>query len=210
MAAMSLYLSFSAKPARGASMRKRPARQSISPRTRPPGRRCWPSRARNSSTSPGRCRAFASANEIAQETGGGAPYRIVVVSRRGGRGHDDIGTAACHPADRARNRQSADRHADRTGRRRRSRRAQGGADRSLGSAARRHPSAASPRCAPAPFCLAEAGLLAGRRATTHWKSQPVCSSNIRTSRSIPIRSISATGEFGHRPASPPASISASL
>ncbi len=47
----------------------------------------------------GPVQAFASANEIAQETGGGAPYRMVVVSRRGGPVTTTSGLPLVTPAD---------------------------------------------------------------------------------------------------------------
>ena len=66
----------------------------------------------------GPVQAFASANEIAQETGGGAPYRMVVVSRRGGPVTTTSGLPlVTQPMARAIGK-SPDRHADRTGRRR--------------------------------------------------------------------------------------------
>lgn len=116
----------------------------------------------------GPLQAFASANEIAHD-GGGAPYRIVVVSRAGGAVCTSAGLPlVTRPIGSAGGKAQIDTLVVPGG--------PGVHDalkdgytvawvRRQSSAARRVASV----CTGA-FLLAEAGLLAGRRATTHWKS----------------------------------------
>ena len=116
----------------------------------------------------GPVQAFASANEIAQETGG-APYRMVVVSRRGGPVTTTSGLPlVTQPMARAIGKSQIDTLI-----------VPGGAG--IHDTLRDGPTVAWVRrqalsvrriasvCTGA-FLLAEAGLLTGRRATTHWKS----------------------------------------
>jgi transcriptional regulator GlxA family with amidase domain len=118
----------------------------------------------------GPVQAFASANEIAQETGGAAaPYRVVVVSRRGGAVTTTSGLPlVTEPMARAIGKSQIDTLI-----------VPGGAG--IHDALKEGPTVAWVRrqaltvrriasvCTGA-FLLAEAGLLTGRRATTHWKS----------------------------------------
>lgn len=118
----------------------------------------------------GPVQAFASANEIAQETGSGTPYRIVVVSRRGGPVTTTSGLPlVTSPIARAIGKSQIDTLI-----------VPGGTG--IHEALKEGPIVAWVRRQASPvrriasvctgaFLLAEAGLLTGRRATTHWKSQ---------------------------------------
>jgi transcriptional regulator GlxA family with amidase domain len=116
----------------------------------------------------GPMQAFASANELAND-GSGAPYRIVVMSRAGGAVRTSAGLPlVTRPIGSARTTAPIDTLI-----------VPGGPgvhdalkDRGTVAWVRRQSSAArrlASVCTGA-FLLAEAGLLAGRRATTHWKS----------------------------------------
>jgi transcriptional regulator GlxA family with amidase domain len=117
----------------------------------------------------GPVQAFASANEIAQEAGGAAPYRVIAVSRRGGAVTTTSGLPlVTQPIGRAIGKSRIDTLI-----------VSGGAG--VHNALKDGPTIAWVRrqaltvrriasvCTGA-FLLAEAGLLTGRRATTHWKS----------------------------------------